>query len=211
MKVWDGYIRFFHWALVSCLAGLYFSAEEGAMELHFVLGYITLALMATRLVWGLVGSDTARLSALFHGPKAVLQALKAKHLTPGHNAAGSYMVLVFFALILLQLATGLMTTDDIMVDGPLVQYVSYDWVEWASSLHRQNFDWLLIAIGLHLVAIVVYALRGKKLVPAMITGRNKQVSASAQLKASWPAFALFTVILAALLVTWGYEPLQTLF
>ncbi|WP_105188679.1 cytochrome b/b6 domain-containing protein [Pseudoalteromonas sp. T1lg48] len=210
MKVWDGYIRFFHWALVSCLVGLYFSAEEGAMELHFVLGYITLALLATRLIWGLVGSDTARISALLHGPKAVAQALKAKHLTPGHNAAGSYMVLVFFALILLQLVTGLMATDDIMVDGPLVQYVSYEWVEWASSLHHQNFDWLLIAIGLHLLAIIVYALRGKKLVPAMITGRNQQLKNAVRLKASWPAFAIFAVLLGMLLATWGYEPLQAL-
>lgn len=211
MKVWDGFIRFFHWALVACLAGLYFSAEEGAMDLHFVLGYVTCALLLTRIVWGLFGSDTARLSALINGPKAVVEAFKSQRLGAGHNAAGGYMVLAFFILIALQLTTGLMTTDDILTDGPLVQHVPYEWVELASSLHHQNFDWLLIAIALHILAIIVYAIRGKKLVPAMITGRNQQVNELVQVKASWPAFIFFMFALASLMLTWGYEPFVALF
>ncbi|MEO2281532.1 cytochrome b/b6 domain-containing protein [Pseudoalteromonas pernae] len=211
MKVWDGFIRFFHWALVACLAGLYFSAEEGAMDLHFVIGYVTCALLITRLFWGMFGSETARLSALINGPKEVLQAIRSQSMKAGHNAAGGYMVLFFFVLIATQLATGLMTTDDILTDGPLVQHVPYEWVEIASSLHHQNFDWLLIAIALHILAIIVYALRGKKLVPAMITGRNQQVNGKVQMKASWPAFILFMFALTLLMMTWGYEPLVALF
>ena len=210
MKVWDGFIRFFHWSLVLCIAGLYFSAEEGAMELHFVLAYITLALLATRLLWGLFGSESARLRKLLHSPKAVFRALRQSEQVAGHNAAGSYMVLLFFGLLLVQLLSGLMTTDDILTDGPLVQYVSYDWVEWASSVHHQNFDFILAAIALHIAAIVIYALKGKRLVPAMITGRNNAMQETAVVKPAWPAFVVFAAILAALLCTWGYEPLVSL-
>ena len=54
VKVWDGFIRSFHWLLVVAIATLYFSAEEGMLELHFATGYFTLALIITRLVWGLL-------------------------------------------------------------------------------------------------------------------------------------------------------------
>ncbi|MFY8274529.1 cytochrome b/b6 domain-containing protein [Pseudoalteromonas sp. SSDWG2] len=211
MKVWDGFVRFFHWALVACLAGLYVSAEQGLMELHFVLGYTTTALLVTRLVWGVFGSDTARLSALLNGPKAVVQALRSSDVNAGHNAAGGYMVLLFFVLVLVQVTTGFMTTDDILTDGPLVQYVPYAWVEWASSWHKQNFDLLLIAIGLHIAAIVFYALRGKKLVPAMVTGRNSQINQKVVIKPSWPAFVIFVAIFALIMFTWGYQPFIALF
>jgi cytochrome b len=40
LKVWDGFIRSFHWLLVVAIATLYFSAEEGMMELHFVAGFL---------------------------------------------------------------------------------------------------------------------------------------------------------------------------
>ncbi|HAU04071.1 MAG TPA: cytochrome, partial [Pseudoalteromonas shioyasakiensis] len=45
---WDGFIRSFHWLLVAAIATLYFSAEEGMLELHFAAGYFTLALIITR-------------------------------------------------------------------------------------------------------------------------------------------------------------------
>ena len=76
IKVWDGFIRSFHWLLVIAIAALYFSAEEGMMELHFVAGFFTLALLVTRLIWGLIGSKTAKLSALFHSPSAALKSFK---------------------------------------------------------------------------------------------------------------------------------------
>ncbi len=64
LKVWDGFIRCFHWFLVVSIAVLYFSIEEGMIELHFVAGFFTLALIVTRLIWGIIGSKTARLSGL---------------------------------------------------------------------------------------------------------------------------------------------------
>ena len=214
VKVWDGFIRSFHWLLVIAIATLYFSAEEGMMELHFVAGYFTLALLLARLIWGIVGSQTAKLSALLHSPIVALKSFKQTDNKPGHGAAGSYMVLAFFALLLTQLVSGLMTTDDILTDGPLVQYASSQVVEWAGWVHHNNFDLLFYAIILHVVAIVIYRLKGKKLVKAMVTGYKEEQNQSYTnkvTKAPWLAFTIFCIILVALMFSWGKEPLSYLF
>ena len=214
VKVWDGFIRSFHWLLVIAIATLYFSAEEGMMELHFVAGFFTLALLLTRLIWGVLGSKTAKLTALIHSPMAVLKSLKEGDSKLGHGAAGSYMVIAFFILLLVQLLSGLMTTDDILTDGPLVQYVSSQVVEWAGWLHHKNFDLLFYAIIVHVVAIVIYRLKGKKLIKAMVTGyADKQAGTREEkvTKSPWLAVVIFAVLLVGLMMTWGAEPLSYLF
>lgn len=211
-KVWDGFIRFFHWALVALIATLYFSAENGFMELHFVAGFSTLALLLARLIWGVIGSDTAKLSSLFHSPINAFKALKSvKSERPGHSAAGSYMVLAFFFLLLLQAISGLMTTDDIMHDGPLVAAVSSDLVELMSGLHHEVFEILLVAIALHIIAIIAYKLRGKALVPAMITGKTTEsYKQNVKMKTGWIGFLIFVVIASGILWLWGQPSLSAL-
>ena len=212
VKVWDGFVRFFHWSLVLLIGVLYYSGEEGLMELHFVAGYGVLSLVIARLFWGVFGSDTAKLKALIHSPKKVIASIKHTSNTRGHNPTGSYMALVFFCLLLTQAISGLMTTDDILTDGPLVQYAESNWVELATSLHKLNFDILLYAIGLHVLAIIVYRLKGKNLVKPMITGfRHEPDMKMGQMKAPWWGFVVFVVILSSMLFVWGLEPLQMLF
>jgi len=214
IKVWDGFIRSFHWLLVIAIATLYFSAEEAMMELHFVAGFFTIALLATRLIWGIIGSKTAKLSALIHSPIKALKSFTQTDNKPGHGAAGSYMIIAFFVLILTQLVSGLMTSDDILTDGPLVEYVSSQVVEWAGWVHHNNFDLLFYAIILHVVAIVIYRLKGKKLVKAMVTGYADEEGRGSDVKvtkAPWLAFVIFAVLLIVLMSTWGAEPLSYLF
>lgn len=212
ITVWDGFIRFFHWSLVVLIAVLYFSAENSLMELHFVAGFSLIALIVSRLIWGFIGSDSAKLSALFHTPKAVFQALAGKpQLKPGHNASGSYMVLLFFVLLLTQGISGLMTSDDIMYDGPLVGVVDYSWSELAAAIHKQLFDGILIAIVLHIAAIVIYKLKGKSLLPAMITGKTSEsYQHSVKMKNGWIGFAVFVVLISTILYYWGMESITTL-
>jgi cytochrome b len=212
IKVWDGFVRFFHWTMVVLIAVLYYSAENSLMELHFVAGFSLFALLISRLIWGVIGSDTAKLSALVHSPKSMFYALKgAPQLKPGHNAAGSYMIIAFFILLLTQATAGLMTTDDIMYDGPLVAVVSSDLSEIASSLHRQLFDWILIAIGLHISAILVYRIKGKPLVPAMITGKTTEsYQHSVKMKSGWWGLAIFIIILTTVMYFWAAESISYL-
>ncbi|WP_166421122.1 cytochrome b/b6 domain-containing protein [Pseudoalteromonas sp. Z1A8] len=214
LKVWDGFIRCFHWFLVVSIAVLYFSIEEGMIELHFVAGFFTVALIVTRLIWGVIGSKTARLSALLHSPKSIFKALKSPSDSLGHSAPGSCMVIVFFILIITQLVSGLMSSDGILTDGPLTQYVSSDVIDFSNWLHELNFDILLYAIGLHVLAIIVYRIKGKPLVKAMITGSKElkgNDSEAKVTKASWPAWLIFISLLVLLVFTWAKEPLTYLF
>jgi cytochrome b len=213
VKVWDGFIRSFHWLLVLSIAVLYLSADEGMIELHFVTGFFTLALIVTRLIWGVIGSSTAKLSALIHSPKAVFKGLRAPVDSLGHSAPGSYMVLLFFILVITQLFSGLMSSDGILTDGPLVQYISSDTVDFANWLHGLNFEILLYAIGLHVLAIIVYRVKGKPLVKAMITGLKEQQDESKQkvvIKAPWLPWVIFLSLLVLLAFTWAKEPLNYL-
>ena len=210
VKVWDGFIRGFHWLLVIALGVLYISGEEGWLDLHFVTGYVLLALMLTRFIWGVIGSETAKLSKLLNNPEKVLDAIKGKEDRVGHNAAGSLMVVLFFVLIFLQLFTGLFTTDDILVDGPLVQYVSYELVELAGSIHHSNIDFIIAAIVLHILAIIVYRLKGKNLIKTLITGSTETNLQQPNMKAGWKAFVIFILIAIGLIYAWGMEPLAQL-
>jgi hypothetical protein len=63
--VWDVPVRLFHWLLVALMATSYFSGRAGGdwMQLHFWSGYAIMTLLFFRLVWGFVGSTTARFSS----------------------------------------------------------------------------------------------------------------------------------------------------
>ena len=213
VKVWDGFLRSFHWLLVLSIAVLYFSIEEGMIELHFLAGFFTLALISTRVIWGLIGSKTAKIKALLYSPKAVFTYFRGdKPDDVGHSAPGSYMVLLFFVLIITQLVSGLMSSDGILTDGPLAQYVSSDTIDFANWLHRSNFDILFYAIILRVVAIIAYKVKGKPLVKAMITGNKTLTTQSSEpnTKSPWLAWGIFIILLVILMTTWGSEHLRYL-
>jgi cytochrome b len=214
IKIWDGYIRFFHWALTLMLITLYYSAENDLMAVHLLAGLTVLALMISRLIWGLIGSETAKISALFHHPKAAFKALTTPSDTPGHNPAGSYMILVFFGLLILQLLSGLMSSDDVFTDGPLVKYIPSEWVEWATDWHHLVFDGLLVAIVLHLVAIVLYRLKGKRLIKAMFSGsrafEHDNKPEPPTLRPGWQGFIIFALCWLSLLSLWGMDAINEL-
>jgi len=78
---------------------------------------------------------------------------------------------VMLVALLLQALSGLMTSDDIFVEGPWVMWVSDDWVSWAGQLHGVMFRVLIALVALHLMAILFYRVVKKQpLVVAMITG-----------------------------------------
>ena len=62
VRVWDAPIRVFHWMIVLLVGFSWLSMEYNWIDLHFLSGYAILALLLFRIVWGIVGSDTARFS-----------------------------------------------------------------------------------------------------------------------------------------------------
>ena len=179
IRVWDLPTRLFHWGLAITVIGSFVSVKIGgnAMEWHARFGYCALVLLGFRWCWGFLGSRYARFAQFIKGPKAVVAEMRGTlPTTPGHNPLGAISVMVLLVVFTLQATLGLMTTDEIAFDGPLVKHVSSEIVGLASRLHQQ-LEWVLIGlVVLHVAAIVFHArARRHNLVPAMIHG-DQQVS-----------------------------------
>ncbi|MEM7280040.1 MAG: cytochrome b/b6 domain-containing protein [Pseudomonadota bacterium] len=178
--VWDIPTRIFHWALTLCLTGSFVTAKLGVeyTEYHMQFGYTALGLVVFRLIWGFVGTSYARFTQFTPSPKKVLaygKTLLRRDSKPsvGHNPIGALMVFVLLLMVLFQTITGLFVNDDILYVGPYNALVSTDMADELTTLHHKNGDLLLIAIGLHVAAVLFYLLWKKQnLIGAMLTGRK---------------------------------------
>ncbi len=179
VPVWDIPVRLFHWALVLLLAGSWASAEAGVefMQWHMRCGYGVLTLLLFRVLWGLWGSASARFAGFVRGPRAVLGyardwlSRRPQHYL-GHNPLGGWMVIVLLLLVGVQAGSGLFSNDDIFTEGPLYAWVTKDISDALTFVHKRNFNLLLAAVGLHVMAVLLYLWRGENLLKAMFTGRK---------------------------------------
>jgi cytochrome b len=200
-KVWDAPIRLFHWGIVILIAVSWFSQEMNWMEIHFLSGYTMFAALLFRVVWGVVGSDTARFSRFLRSPVAALRHLvqlprREPDMEIGHNAAGGWMVLLMLLLLAVQVGTGLCANDDIAAEGPFSRAVGEGWSDWLSHVHSVNFTLIEIAIVAHLLAILAYGvIKRHNLVWPMVTGwkRLPGTVQAPRMSSSGFAAALFAV------------------
>jgi len=170
--VWDLPTRLFHWLLAGLIGFSWWSAEYHHLDWHIWSGCAILTLLIFRLLWGLVGSSTARFASFVRGPRAVLEYLGGRWTGIGHNPLGALSVLVLLAAVAIQVGLGLIAQDqDGIYTGPLYRLVSSDTSDLARELHEDWFNVILALIGLHVTAIVYYRWRGRKLTMPMITGR----------------------------------------
>jgi cytochrome b len=178
--VWDLPLRLFHWLLVLSLTGSWVTAELGFewMEFHMYLGYGTIGLVIFRIIWGFIGPRHARFSSFLTGPSGVwryARGLAAGTMiqTAGHNPLGGISVIVMLVLVGFQATTGLFATDDIVWTGPYNAAVSSATADRLTSLHHLNFNIILVAVALHILAISFYLLVKKQnLVAAMLHGKK---------------------------------------
>lgn len=183
IRLWDLPTRLFHWTLVLGIGFSWFCAEVGGnwTVWHERSGIFLLALVLFRIVWGFVGSDTARFARFLTSPLHAwqhLQELKGQGTAfhAGHNPLGAWMVVALLAIVLLQGATGLFATDDIMTEGPLMGLVSGSTAETLTTIHHLLFNGILLLVALHVGAVLFYRLAKRtNLIKAMVVG-----------KADWP-------------------------
>lgn len=179
VRIWDLPTRLFHWLLAACVIGSVVSAKVGgnAMVWHFRLGYAILALLAFRILWGLIGGHWSRFVRFIYSPGTLLRYLKGQaredeHLEVGHTPTGALSVFALLALLGLQVATGLVADDEIANTGPLVKFVSGATSSLATGWHKGWGQWLIITlVVLHIAAIVFYLVKKRQnLVRPMLSG-----------------------------------------
>src|SRR3954464_15596108 len=178
-RVWDLPVRIVHWLLVLGIAGSYVTHKLGVeyFRYHLWCGYLVLVLAAFRILWGFVGTRHARFGSFVRGPRGTLAYLRGLGRgvaeTPGHNPLGAWMVVLLLAALLTQALTGLFSNDEIFNTGPLYGYVSDPTSLALTSWHRRLFDWILVAVALHVLAVLAHRLvAGHDLIRPMFSGRK---------------------------------------
>jgi len=166
IKVWDPFVRVFHWSLViGFTANALFVDDDST--LHEWVGYAVVALVSARILWGLVGTHMARFASFLPGPAAIMDqvtdmATQRRRTHLGHTPLGAVMIVNLLATMLAIGATGYMMTTNM--------FWGLDWVE---DTHEALVTWAEISVVLHIAAVIWESRRtGVNLARAMITGRK---------------------------------------
>ncbi len=167
VKVWDPFVRAFHWALVVAFVVAYATGDE-IERVHLAAGYAIAGLLAARIVWGFVGPRRARFSNFVRPPREVLTYLRdvAMLRAPryiGHNPAGGAMIVALLVALAGTCVTGYMITTD---------------AYWGSKLVEQVHNFLAnLAVGLvvaHVIGVLIASFEHREnLVASMISGRKR--------------------------------------
>jgi cytochrome b len=163
-RVWDVFVRLFHWSLVTSFGVAWFTHHR-LSDLHAWAGYAAAGLVMMRLAWGILGTPYARFMQFVRGPAAVLSYLRdiaagreARHI--GHNPAGGAMVVTLLVAMIATAISGWMMTTD--------RYFGDDTVQ---VLHSALAHGILILVLLHLAGVALASFRHREnLVRAMLTG-----------------------------------------
>jgi cytochrome b len=164
--VWDLPTRVFHWLLAACFAGAFITGDsERWRDIHIMLGYTMLLLIAFRIAWGLIGSRYARFDSFTFGParvaaylRSLLGARPEHHV--GHNPAGSWAIYLLLGLALIAGITGYATQNEL--GG-----------EWLEEFHEGAANAMLAVVLVHIAGVIASSLRhAENLVAGMITGRK---------------------------------------
>ncbi len=202
-------MRLVHWLIVALVAFCWWSAENDQLALHEIAGEVLVGLVVFRLIWGVVGSSTARFADFLRGPRAVMAYVgelrrgRSDHAIIGHNPLGGWSVAAMLGLLALDLGLGLFAVDvDGDQPGPFAGLVSFDQGREIAHVHHWVFNALLALIVLHLAAIAFYAVvRRDNLVGPMLTGA-KGAGGDAQPMTRVPFWRLLAAAAVAVLAAY---------
>lgn len=211
VRIWDLPTRFFHWALLVCIVGLVATGKIGNewMVWHFRLGYCVMTLLLFRIIWGFVGGKWSRFASFIYAPGTVIAYLKGQgkpEHNAGHNPLGAGSVFALLLILMVQVATGLISDDEITNQGPLARFVSGARVSLATWWHKDIGQYAIFAlVALHIVAILFYLYKkNENLIRPMINGDKEMAQAveSAKDTAGSRIAALVVLALCAGFVYW---------
>ncbi|MFN3657873.1 MAG: cytochrome b/b6 domain-containing protein [Pseudolabrys sp.] len=167
VKVWDLFVRVFHWSLAGAFVLAYATGDE-IEKVHVAAGYTIAGLIALRILWGFVGPRHARFANFVRPPREVLAYLREVALLRaprylGHNPAGGAMVVALIVMLAATCTTGVMMTTD-----------AFWGAEWVEEAHETLANLTVGLVVLHVLGVLAASFEhGENLVKAMITGRKR--------------------------------------
>lgn len=175
IQVWDWPLRLSHWLLAVAVIGAIITVKIGgnAMIWHERFGWLALGCVVFRVQWGFLGSHHARFRQFLPNPWSIREYWQGRWQGLGHNPLGALSVYALLFIVLLQAMLGLFSNDDIAFRGSLVSLISGDLSHELSSWHRRLEPVVFALIGLHLLAVLIYTLRGKGILLPMIHGKKE--------------------------------------
>ena len=181
VKVWDPFVRIFHWTLVLSFFIAYIT-EEDFLDIHSFAGYTVLALLSLRIIWGIIGTRHARFSDFVYPPNTIktfvkdTMLLRAKRYL-GHNPAGGAMIILMIISLLITTLTGLAIYGIEEQAGPLANwYIQGDslWGDIFEETHEFFANFTLLLVFIHVAGIIVESFIHKEnLVKSMIDGKKR--------------------------------------
>lgn len=197
VRVWDLPTRVFHWFLAASFVGAYLTGEsESYRALHLTFGYTLAALIAFRVLWGLVGTRYARFRSFIFGPSETIAYIKSlatsspKHYL-GHNPAGAIAIFAMLLLGVITAASGYLHYRELGGRG-------------LEELHEGAANFMLLLVAVHLAGVVVSSfLHRENLAAAMVTGAKRGDVAAGVTKSRRLVAGL---VLGAVLGYWTLDP-----
>ena len=168
VKVWDRFVRVFHWSLATLFLVAYATGDE-IEKVHIAVGYTIAALLALRIVWGFIGPAHARFANFVRPPREVLAYLRDVALLRaprylGHNPAGGAMIVALLIMLAGTATTGYMLTTH-----------AYWGSKFVEEVHEAFANLTVGLVVLHVLGVLVASFEhGENLVKAMITGRKRR-------------------------------------
>ncbi len=167
IKVWDLFVRVFHWSLAALFITAYATGDD-VERVHIVVGYAIAGLLALRIVWGFIGPGHARFANFVRSPWETMAYLRdvAVLRAPrylGHNPAGGLMIVALIAMLGATCATGYMMTND-----------AFWGAKWVEEVHEGLANTTLALVILHVLGVLIASFEHREnLVAAMVTGRKR--------------------------------------
>ena len=169
-RLWDRAVRVLHWTLVVSVA-LSALGLIALFGVHEPAGYVALATVPLRTVWGVAGSRYTRFAKFVRGPRAALRYAcevmsRREPRFIGHNPLGGWMVVALMLFVTGLALTGWLHTSDAFFGDETVERV-HGAVAWVLL-------GLVVAQVAHVAGLLFASPRYREnLVAAMFSGAKR--------------------------------------
>ena len=184
IKVWDMFVRIFHWTLVLGFFTAYL-VEDEMLGLHIWSGYLVFSLVVLRITWGMIGTTHARFNDFVFGPAEVIRYIKQaitfsapRHI--GHNPAGGAMIILLLINLILISLTGMVlygaeTQTGLLSDlATSLGVIGHEGAEAFEEVHEFFANLTILLVVVHVGGVLFESLlHSENLVRSMFTGRKQ--------------------------------------